>query len=230
VIDRVAVICPSRERAGRIGACVDAFDDTHDGHADLFVCVDSDDPQVDQYGTAMGGRGILLVGPPMRCVPKLQWAWEMVKEYRVIGFIGDDTLARTVGWDVRMLNQATKMGGWAFLHPEDGASGERHMIHPFMTGNIPKALGVFAPKGYLHVFIDNYFDTLARRSGLHHFLPDVLFEHMHFSPGKAVEDATYARGNSREAWDVGQATYTAWVEGGLESDLAKIAAARGAGK
>jgi hypothetical protein len=226
VIDRVAVICPSRERAGRIGACVEAFYGTSYGHADLFVCVDSDDPQLGDYGPAMDGEGVLLVGPPMRCVPKLQWAWEMVKEYRVVGFVGDDTLARTLDWDRKMLDLADELK-WAFFHPDDGATGARHMIHPFMTGNIPKALGRFAPDGYLHTWIDNYFDTLARRSGLYHFLPDVLFEHMHYSPGKAVEDATYARGNGREAWNAGEATYNAWVTCGLADDLRKLEEARG---
>jgi hypothetical protein len=222
----VAVIVPSRERAARIGACVEAFYATST-LATMYVCVDYDDPQLADYPAAMAGKGVLMVGPSMRCVPKLQWAWERLSPARIIGFHGDDTLARTPGWDEKMLAAAREMGGWAFLHPHDGAVGERHMIHPFMTGNIPETLGYFGPPGYLHVWVDNHYDRLARESGLHRFLPDVLFQHQHYSYGEAKEDATYERGNNREAWNAGESAFNAWVGGGLQRDLARLRGAMG---
>jgi hypothetical protein len=222
-LNRIAVICPSRERASRIGACVKAFYETSSGLADLFVCVDNNDPELDRYGPAMGGQGILLVGQPKRCCPKLNEVWSLVQNYGVIGFIGDDCCFRTAGWDETLLNRFGELNNKAIIYPDDGHHHGNHPTHWFYSSNIPKALGYFVQPDLLHLFCDNVIAEIGRATGLLHYFPDILVEHMHYSAGKAKDDKTYNWGNSKESWDKGERVFNEWrMNGGLAADVAKI--------
>ncbi len=228
--ERVAVICPSRERTGRVGECIREFYRTSSGLADLILTIDDDDPQKDGYDEAVKNNGgHLMIGPSLRCVPKLNWALPFFMDYEVIFFIGDDCLMRTPGWDARMLEEARKSDGWAILYGSDGIpEHDNHAMHYGLTNKVAKALGYLALPGCIHVFCDTAMTLLGQKTGLLRFLPDVLVEHCHPTTGKAEEDATYLRGNSAHCWSTGQNCFENWKDGGgLDNDIAKLIAARG---
>jgi len=230
-LKKIAIMCPSRERSHKIKECIDCFYDNSSGLADLIISIDDDDSHKEKYREIVGQKGVLVEGPSMKCCPKLQWTFDNYvkddKDIVVTGFIGDDTLCRTPRWDEKVLEEVDKMKGWGILHVNDLYTKERHAIHTFMTTNIPRAMGYFAHEGLIHVFIDNMWDTLGRKSGLMKFTPDIIFEHMHPANGHGGLDRIYNEGNSRLAYSEGQRVYDEWISTGeIDEDIKKIMVAK----
>lgn len=116
---------------------------------------------------------------------------EWTGDFDVIGFIGDDVRFRTDGWDLRISEEARK--GPGIIYGDDGVHGADLPTHWWVTEDIIEAVGYLCNPQLRHFFLDNTWLEIGKVTNTLRYMPDVHFEHLHFSFGKSKKDATYDR-------------------------------------
>lgn len=192
---QLAVLVPSRGRPQNVLRLAKAWAKTLTGNAWLEVITDSDDEsftdevviRIIEAGAAglSGGRRIRL-GPTLNREAAI---WTELCPY--IGFMGDDHLPQTPGWDERVVEALDEMKS-GIVYGNDLFQGPNLPTAVFMTSDIVKTLGYMVPPGLTHMYLDNAWLEWGQGMGKIKYLPDVIIEHLHpQAGGKSEVDATY---------------------------------------
>lgn len=193
------VIVPTRGRPQNAARLAEAFEDTDSLNADLVFVADRDDPELPAYHMAAPRLLIHEGGEGRGLVPALNWAAGLYADvYDHLGFMGDDHLPRTAGWDAHVLG-AMDAAAPRVVYGNDLLQGEALPTASFMPSRMVRALGFMAPPVLRHLYVDNFWLTLGQHLGGLRYLPDVVIEHVHPAAGKAVMDERYAAVNAPEA-------------------------------
>lgn len=200
----LAVIIPTRGRPENAARLETAFRETTTlGAVPVFVA-DEDDPRLGEYKELLaagrlsrlmvynhteGGRGL--------CFPLNYAARRYADVYDNVGFMGDDHLPRTHGWDARVLD-ALDSTEPRVVYGNDLLQGPALPTAVFLPSRIIKALGVMAPQVMRHLYLDNFWKHLGEQTGGLRYLGDVVIEHLHPVAGKAPWDERYAAVNASE--------------------------------
>lgn len=229
-------LCPSRGRPGNVARLVDAWEATTIGAAALVVAIDHDDPTLPDYLDALGAldldaRGGLsnvhvAIGERLRLGGTLNaLAPELAANgRRGVGFLGDDHVPRTFGWDADLADVLDDTPA-AVVYGNDLLQGATLPTAVCLAGVIVRALGYFVPPGMTHLYLDNYWKELGRRLGTLTYLPDIIIEHMHPLAGKAPTDARYAEVNHPDVYAADEARYRRYVAEELADAVAAVRAA-----
>lgn len=215
---KMLVVVPTRGRPENIVRLEQAMLDTK-VDIDVVYCVDDDDPMLPEYVKT----GIPLVcGPRLRLVGTLNLiAGHYAPNYDIVGFLGDDVLPKTDGWDdIIRDNFKTNMVAYG----NDGHQGEGLPTGVFLDSRIVKILGYMVPDTFIHLFADNYWKTLGEALGTLTYLPDVDMEHLHPYAGKAENDQTYAEANAGPVWENDERAFNEYVKNNLETDVRRLSA------
>lgn len=216
----LAVLVPSRGRPENIVRLRDAFAKTCTSDISLHVYVDSDDPKLLDYSNIDGIH--LYVGKPSRIGPILNNAAPVLSEGSfAVGFMGDDHLPRTEGWDYIMLTKL-KQTGTGVAYGNDLLQGEGLPTAVIMTSDIVKSLGYFSLPGGQHLFLDNFWMAIGRGIDRLFYFNDVIIEHLHPVAQKTTWDDTYAKANSGETWDADEAAFNTYMSEQYQKDIEKL--------
>jgi hypothetical protein len=223
------VIVPSRGRPERFAAFLDAWNETTPpGLADLLVCLDDDDPTLEDYPLELldDVQQWSAIRRPNGFAPRLtEEALNCAPHYRAIATFGDDHLPRTPGWDELLLAAMENLGA-GIVYPNDLYQGSALPTAALLDSSIVRALGFYAPPCLAHSYVDNFWLELGLRIGRIRYVHDVVIEHVHPAATKAAMDDTYAAAHSREAEDA--AAWRTYVEDGLlHEDCERVRAALG---
>jgi hypothetical protein len=149
------------------------------------------------------------------------------KNYRYIGFMGDDHLPCTVGWDLAVTESLARQQeghGVGFCFGRDGyklrPEGEL-ATSVFMTANVVQTLGYFSPPCLRHMYCDDAWTHLGRATSVE-FLPDVLIEHRHYSVGKSGNDETYRL--TAPLMDLDGVAFQRYMASDFREDVARLKA------
>jgi len=220
VNNKVLMLLPSRSRSEKIEHCIDAWRATKE-QSDLLVLLDDDDPELDRY--QRHSDVLYHVGPRIRMCPTVNQAVKDYPNYKYYGFIGDDHLFRTDGWDKKFISIIENKGnGWGIAYGDDLLQGEGLATHCVMSKNIIDSIGYMAIPGLVHLYMDNFWMTLGTSIARLFYEPSVIVEHMHFTAGKSAADALYVEVNSHDMYVSDELTFNNWKENDLESDVSKI--------
>lgn len=218
-------ICPSRGRPANVARLVQAWGETRT-YADLMIALDEDDAELQGY------LNVLLtyaeeypqaswlewhVRPRMRLGGTLNyWATDKgcLSHYSIIGFLGDDHVPRTHGFDARIKSAMDSMGGTGVVYGNDLLQGQNLPTAVAISSNVIQALGYMVPPGMTHLFLDNAWGEMGRSMERYTYLSDVIIEHIHPANGKAEWDPGYVEVNSGEMWNADETAYKAWMEDG----------------
>jgi hypothetical protein len=143
-----------------------------------------------------------------RDTPNLPW----------YGWIADDCLPKTIGWDRALIEAA---GSRRIAYPNDEwqkgvkeRDGTPHITSAVcMGGDLVRAMGFWALPEQIQMYIDDVWESVAVPSGLMKYCPGVVVEHHHFANGKRPHDETDTRvfnGVSFPAHDL--AIYQSWLK------------------
>lgn len=191
--------------------------------------VDEDDPARARYESALWTNTVVLPASTRRgMVDTLNAMTDMALTWLpddgVIGFMGDDHLPRTLGWD-KALCDALEGKPAALAYGNDLLQGERIPTAVAMTASIPRTIGYMAPPQLAHLYVDNVWLDWGRALNAITHLPDIVIEHLHPAAGKADRDAGYDAVNALEVDSADRAAYLAYRDGGaLAADIAKLRA------
>lgn len=210
----LAVVVPTRGRPQNAARLQQAFAETDSLNAVPVFVLDADDPELPGYfaRAGVGEIGHITVhegagGSGM--VAALNYAARVLAdEYDALGFMGDDHLPRTAGWDAHVLG-ALNSPGPAVVYGDDLLQGEKLPTAAFMPSRLVRALGFMAPPVLRHLYADNFWLELGGRLGTLRYLPGVVIEHVHPAAGKAAMDERYAAVN---APDADAADRRAWLD------------------
>jgi hypothetical protein len=146
--------------------------------------------------------------------PTMDGPWSAPK---IIVKMDDDHWPVTQGWDVQYLAALQELGGTGVVYGNDLFQGERLPTVPGIATNIIRELGWYAPPQLGHLYCDNFWLELGRRSGRLTYLPETIIEHRHPQAGKGERDAVYAAGGeSPERWSQDSAEWENIITPGLE--------------
>jgi len=210
----LAVLVPTRGRPRNAARLQQAFTDTGSLNAALIFVVDADDPELPGYRERAGVGEIAHLtvhdgeGGTGMSAALNHAAGRFAGEYSALGFMGDDHLPRTAGWDAHVLG-ALAGPGPAVVYCDDLLQGEALPTAAFMPSRLVRALGFMAPPVLRHLYVDNFWQELGQRLGGLRYLPDVVVEHLHPAAGKAAMDERYAAVN---APDADAADRRAWLD------------------
>ncbi|HZL94490.1 MAG TPA: hypothetical protein VFB99_12620, partial [Vicinamibacterales bacterium] len=188
----ILALCPSRGRPKAAAETLVSFNATkRDRNSRIVFIVDSDDPTLADYPA----RFTHVVKPTGSMGGALRAAQaEVIGDATSVGMIGDDNRFRTPGWDVILDTHLTERIGVAY-----GDDGFQHERLPTSWWVSRKLVDVFplAPPMLTHLYMDNWWKSLGEGAGCLRYFPDIDIEHLHPIAGKAPDDPTYRRGNSR---------------------------------
>lgn len=224
------VITPSRGRPDRLREMLDATLSLSEAETDIAVCVDNDD-DIDAY--------FALRQAPCREPLRIRWllgprqtlsewtnavALGSLGQYRAFASLGDDHLPRTPGWDRRLLEAISIIGGTGIAFGDDTIMHERLPTAPVISADIVEALGWMMLPECRHMCVDLAWKDLGLGAGCLAYVPEVTIEHAHWGVGKSPLDATYAEAEARHQED--RDAYARWREERRDSDVAKVLALR----
>lgn len=216
----IAVIVPTRGRPRNARRLVNYFYDklAQAGHTHLIFGVDDDDPFKDEYLQLRLGGVNVVVGPRLRMAGTLNAiARDVCNDYDILGFMGDDHLPRTKGWD-DMVRKNMVPGG--VLYGNDLIQGPNLPTEVFLDARIVRTLGGFVPDGFTHLFLDNTWKIWGEQTGKLIYLDNMVIEHMHPLVGKSESDDGYTEVNSPEVWGADEKRYNEYVhDGELDADI-----------
>jgi len=221
----IAIMVPSRGRPGNIRRLQENMFENCRVDTSLHVYVDNDDPRLDEYRELVGVN--LVVGEPSRIGPILNRnVMDLVDNYYIVGFMGDDHAPRTPGWDKVFLDHLTEMRT-GVVYGNDLFQGQNLATAVCMTSDIIKTLGYFSLPGANHLFLDNFWMSIGRGIDRLYYFDDVVIEHIHPAKEKAEWDEVYANANSGETWAFDEAAYLKYLANQYSSDIVKLKTALG---
>lgn len=98
---------------------------------------------------------------------------------------GDDSIGRTPHWDTLLAEAAVPN---KIVWPNDLIAGQ--CTQPFIGGDLCRALGWFGHPKLGHLYIDTVWGLIQQRLGTGGYMPEIVYEHLHWSVGKSVRDVT----------------------------------------
>jgi hypothetical protein len=198
----LGIIVPTRGRPASLLRLIRAFHDTG-ARATVIAAVDADDPLLDDYQRLTehpdwrtgddlliepndGLRGIV--------VPLNRAARAVMDRFDHLGFLGDDNVPRTPGWDTEFERVLAR--GTGIVYGNDLFQREKLPTAACVTIDIVKALDGMAPPTLRHLYVDNFWRALGHDLDRLVYLPDVVVEHLHPNAGKADWDPLYREVNN----------------------------------
>lgn len=196
----LVVLVPTRGRPQNAARLSEGWKKTDTLNADLVFVTDGLDPELEAYRTLVeeGVIGSLVTfGPDLEGDPRpgmvrpLNRAASIYLEaYHYVGFMGDDHIPRTTGWEDRVI-EALDSGEPRVVYGDDLFQGRNLATAAFMHMRMVKAMGWMAPPALAHLYVDNFWMELGGILGGLVHLDDVIIEHLHPAAGKAGMDERY---------------------------------------
>lgn len=231
----ISVLVPSRGRPDNLKRLATAFLETCRDSTYLIPIIDLDDPYVDEYAQMVDDHdyqwmvtwviephepGIVI---PLNEVSKRLDDPKLGLYPDVVGFMGDDHIPQTVGWDTIIQTELSQMKV-GVVYGDDLLQGANLATAAFMTKNIVDTLGYMCPPQFKHLYIDNFWMDIGRGIGRLKYLPNVVIEHLHPLAKKSDWDPTYAAVNASPLAAHDKKEYMKYkaVANGLKTDIKKL--------
>lgn len=196
-------VLPSRGRPHNLRRLIAAYTVTK-ATTPVWLRLDQDDLTLEQsLSLPFPGSWVREIGPRLPLSTIYAEAYQQSPERPWWGFIADDVVPETPGWDVRLIEVA---GSDGMAVPSGGHDPDG--VPHFVLGNqLPASMGWLALLGLDRLYIDTVWGDIANSRGVLRRVPDVVLRHAHFSNRRALKDETYKKRNKARDKSI----YEAWV-------------------
>lgn len=232
----ITVLVPTYGRPESALRLESAVVNTSTASCKLVFIVEASDPELENYQAAISHDSFaeLWVRPSAAGNPgmvgALNWAAEKVVfpasvglAHTVpwaIGFMGDDHLPKTRGWDREYVDAVAR--GSAVVWGDDLLQGAVMPTQVALDANVVIALGYMAPRQFFHLCIDLVWKDWGDGLGRSCYLPDVVVEHLHPAASKGEWDDNYNRVNNSAVVASDSALYEKWKVEQLPRELKRL--------
>jgi hypothetical protein len=199
--DYISILCPTRERPAQMARFIKSIEENtfNKDTLELIVYIDEDDTSKYLF-SGLGFKLKKIVGKRLsmgeyntRCLEKAIG--------NIIVLLNDDVIVKTDCWDRLVRNIHHQYEDGVYLsYGNDLHKGRKISTFPILGRRTCELIAQPFPKEYAGALIDYHiFDVFKRieKRGYHRiaYLPELIFEHMHFRAGKATADKIYQRRN-----------------------------------
>lgn len=187
--NKILWICPSRKRPDRLERLIKSWEHTTEGFSNLLVVIDSDDHSytdlMNQYPKVMWEITKPVFGSFLHLINVK--AVKYSTEYNYIGFMEDDIVFETVGYESKFISKLKELGPTGIVHAADGVDKIKFISIPVVNSYIIRTLGWFAPPCLKSLWADNFWRAMANHLGTYYKFNDILIKHYHYSRDKTIE-------------------------------------------
>jgi hypothetical protein len=188
--------------------------------SEFILSVDSDDST--DYSWAID-NSIKMIRHPNRSMNEAlnNAALTYSNQFEFLTFMGDDHVARTNGWDTLLIESISDLSfGLAF--GDDLIAGESLPTSVVLSSSLVLTLGYMTPPSLKHMYLDNFWLDLGRKTGRIRYVPNVIIEHMHHSVGKSEFDVTYSKTNKHAKKIADGLRYACYKKFTMPHDIFKL--------
>lgn len=220
----LTIYVPTKGRPSNALRLQEQFYNTTKLNSRIVFITSDNDPKIDQYKGL--DRNITVSPEQAGFVSPLNLGYRIdrreVYSYAV-GFMGDDHMPRTDGWDEIFINKLVNLGS-GFVYGRDGLQDAAIPTYVVMTSNIPLTLGYMTLPTLMHLYADNYWLDLGRAIDRIEYVPEVYIEHMHPAVGKSISDAGYVFSSDSALDQRDKAEYQRYLAEDLQADATNLTA------
>ena len=223
--EKILWITPSRKRDKKLRRTIDSWRETTTGQSDFLVAIDNDDNSyaatVNEYKDVIWEIGEPINGPFLHLVNRIALKYQ--NEYQYLGFMEDDVIFRTPGYENRFIEKLKELGEHGIVYADDNV--KKHLVRgliglPVLNSNIVKKLGFYSPPCLKCLCGDLFWRDMAKHLGSYYRFDDIMIEHMHWKRDDKIVDETTESVNSHLSAD--NAAYQFYVENNFLNDMAKL--------
>lgn len=117
----------------------------------------------------------------------LRWIFSTFPGLDYYGLLTDGTFPRTHEWDTKLVEAAGKEG--IASGNDNWRRGKRIYSPSVFGGDLLRALGFWAPEGFVHFYVDDVWDCIAQELDCWTWMEDVQCEYFHYARGNRPMDA-----------------------------------------
>ncbi len=201
-MDKISIILPTRNRQSLIYRLLDSIVKTTDNPQDLEIIIYIDEDDLESQNISYPSLSIVKLIGPQRTMVTINNICYRASTGKYIFLMNDDVVFQTPHWDTTIVKALEQFpDGIALLYGNDLHRGKGMPTFPILPRTVCELMDGICPSEYIRFLIDyRIFDIFKRLSSLGYnrifYLENVIFEHMHYSLGKAPSDNTYFLGNN----------------------------------
>ena len=201
---KIGILVPSRARLNLILTLISSIITTVDNinNVVLYFGIDDDDQ------TRETALKIANAIPFVKVIPihndgkfiGINKIWNILAENcseEIFGYIGDDMIFRTNGWDTKILAEFNETNlpndKLKLVHCWDGFQGEKLTVNAFVHRKYYEIMGYFCRPEFLINYSDSWMMQSFKTFNRIKYLPDVYIEHNHWIFGRRPKDSTANR-------------------------------------
>jgi hypothetical protein len=197
----ISLLLPTRKRPELARRFLNSVQATakYPDDVEIILYVDDDDTASHDLDCT-GVRLVRIIGPRLT-MGGYNTACLVRARGDIIALVNDDVVIRTAGWDEALRHLDASIPDKIYLaYGDDRFKGQRLSTFPILSRRACEVLQTPYHEAYRGAFIDYHLMDIFKRlaqSGYQRifYLPEVVFEHLHYRAGKAEIDETYsARG------------------------------------
>jgi glycosyltransferase involved in cell wall biosynthesis len=180
-----SLIVPTRQRITQLRSFLDSLAATaaHPSAIEVVLVVDADDRDSIEFCHEGLPLSHVVVAPG-QTMGRLNMAGYEASSGEYLMLLNDDVLARTPGWDDKILARCRRFPDGVFLiHANDTLMGKNLCTFPIVSRVWCELAGGVCPREYIRYRIDDHIEdvfnllgVLGQRRTI--YLPDVVFEHL----------------------------------------------------
>lgn len=142
------------------------------------------------------------------CLGALRWAFKEFPDLDWYGFLTDDQIPTTEGWDTAIVEMA---GNHKIASTHDGWQAPKRMHGATVWGgDLLRAAGFWVPDGFFHWYgLDDVWETIGRDMTIWATISEHVVQHCHHGNHRAKRDHVYELADSKQAEDA--ARWQEWL-------------------
>lgn len=222
--DKIAIILPVRDggvgRSERLMNCLYSYYKYTENLSDVHLLHDTDECNI-YHIVSQVNPGIInhCIPAGLTLMEKINYnILEIAKDYKYVGFIGDDIRFETTFENKFIEYLSSKPHALAYGN-DDYWKGALP-THPFITSKTILAVGFFGCPAVEHNFFDNYWQRIFIELRSIKYFPEVIMNHYHPVAGKELPDLIYYSIQNKLKTD--EQKFLTYMMNNLSSDLRKI--------
>jgi hypothetical protein len=204
---KIAILTPTRQRPKELYRFFDSVNKTMSNTNEIlfFIGIDHDDPGIQDYYDVIrqmwkehqSNMVVTVIEDDRKPISKI-WnelsrlrTWKNSADYSIMG--NDDLVYKTRNWDMILDREVSDMDHPFYLYWfDDKYNGENHCAFPIVSKHWIATMGYFVPECFKYFYNDTWLYDIAKKTGVLHYIQDVIAEHLHFAINTSVPfDETY---------------------------------------
>ena len=193
---KICFICPSRNRLSKLEDLMDSYIE-NGGSSDLFIIYDHDDLEYKEFynenSTRLNQGRVFFIENKINFNNAFlhimnHYSLTKVDDYEMIGFLEDDCLIETKGFDQIISEQVENV-----IYTNDLLNTPKIVSLPVIRSEIIKKLGYYSPPEIKCLWGDYYWKLLGEETRSIKYLSNVVISHKHYSVlGEAKDQISIA--------------------------------------